>query len=204
MNYLHTGSSTISSFFHPLEVTDLFGVTRFAPCHIFSLSARFGAIPHHYWTVAPLRVQSTREPTTCPVSQLHRFLAQDQYLLEGLYHQSILLPLALSLAKMGTDKALAIATFGAFFCHMAPAFLPVVLVIGNLPAFLGKTPSSGGRWPPWCWQMHFTRPGGVGQGADLAPRRRTLGGEARRVLCTAWRISQLSVSCGQCGAPRYL
>ena len=168
---------------HPLEVTDLFGVTRFAVATFFlylRVSGQFHII------IGLLHLFGFNLPETHHLyylsSSFTDFWRRINIYWKDFITKLFFYPLLFRIRKWGPVKALAIATFGAFFATWLLHSYQSFWLLGTV----GLTWQDTVFW--WALAalvlanaLYEAR---RGRPRSLAPRPRTLVGEARRVLCT--------------------
>ena len=168
---------------HPLEVTDLFGVTRFALATFFlylRVSGQFHII------IGLLHLFGFNLPETHHLyylsSSFTDFWRRINIYWKDFITKIFFYPLHFRLRKWGPMKALAIATFGAFFATWLLHSYQSFWLLGTFRLTWQDT--------VFWWSLaalvlaNALYEARRGRPRSLAPRRRTLGGEARRVLCT--------------------
>jgi hypothetical protein len=168
---------------HPLEVTDLFGVTRFALATFFlylRVSGQFHII------IGLLHLFGFNLPETHHLyylsSSFTDFWRRINIYWKDFITKIFFYPLHFRLRKWGPMRALAIATFGAFFATWLLHSYQSFWLLGTFELTWQDT--------FFWWSLaalvlaNALYEARRGRPRSLAPRRRTVGGEARRVLCT--------------------
>ena len=168
---------------HPLEVTDLFGVTRFAVATFFlylRVSGQFHII------IGLLHLFGFNLPETHHLyylsSSFTDFWRRINIYWKDFITKIFFYPLHFRLRKWGPMKALAIATVGAFFATWLLHSYQSFWLLGTFRLTWQDT--------VFWWALaalvlaNALYEARRGRPRSLAPRRRTVGGEARRVLCT--------------------
>ena len=124
----------------------------------------------------PVRLQPAGDaPPLLPGLELHRLLAPDQHLLEGLHDEGLLLSGLLQAAQAREHARPRPGHLLGLLRDLGPALLPVVLAPRVLSCQVERHRSSGPSWPCW-WRSTWCTSRSTRPGAGWAMRRCPGGG----------------------------
>ena len=116
-----------------------------------AVSPGVGPVPHGLRHAPPVRLPAPRDAPPLPAGDgLHRLLAADQHLLEGLHGADRVQPGRLPPQAMAAAGGAGGGDGRGVRGHLAAARLPVVTGCGASGASACPTPCSGASWASWC------------------------------------------------------